>query len=72
MRRTKRMVMKSTTSLQGVMPRSGRLNWSNGSHAPMYTKHAQLRSRSITDEKTSFSVWSLKCPSQLIAVPEEV
>ena len=63
--------MKSTTNLQGVTPRSGRLNWSNGSHAPMYVKQAQFNSRSMTEEKFVFSVCALKCPSQLIAVPRK-
>ena len=61
--------MKSTTNLQGVMPKSGLLNWSNGNHAPMYMKQAQFRSWSTTEEKASSPICLLRYPSQFIAVP---
>lgn len=42
---------------------------SNGSQAPIYTKQAQFRTRSITEAKISSSVCVLKWPSQEMAVP---
>jgi hypothetical protein len=48
------------------------LNESKGIQAPMYTKHPQFSTRSITEENTSFSVISLKCWSQEIALPEKI
>ena len=53
----------------GVTPRSSILKESNGIHAPMYTKQAQLRTRSMTEENTSPSVWVLKSPSHEMALP---
>jgi hypothetical protein len=38
----------------------------------MYTKHPQFSTRSITEENTSFSVISLKCWSQEIALPGKI
>jgi hypothetical protein len=69
MRRRRIMAATRATRRHGVIPSSGVLNELKGSQAPMYTKQAQLRSKSITEEKTSFSVCVLKFPSQEIAFP---
>ena len=68
-RRNRRMARNRATSRQGVMPRSGRLKDSKGIQAPMYTKHAQFKVRSITGEKNCSSVRVLKSPSHEIALP---
>ena len=65
------MAINRTTRRQGVMPSSGELKAARGNHAPMYIKHPQFRSRSMTDENTSSSVCWLKWPSQDIAFPNE-
>ncbi len=69
MRRSARIAMKRTTNRQGVIPNSGLLKVLKGSHAPIYTKHAQFSTRSITDTNISSSVWVLKWPSHDIALP---
>jgi len=62
----------NNSNLHGVMPKIGIVNASKGSQAPMYMKHAQLRTRSMTEAKSSPSVCTLKSPSHDIALPVSV
>lgn len=69
MRRNNRMPTNKTTRRDGYIPRSGIVNESKGSQAPIYMKQPQLKTRSMTDEKASPSICTLKSPSHDIAVP---
>ena len=70
-RRRKSIPQVNTANRHGMISRSGMVNALNGNHAPIYTKQAQLRRRSMTEAKASSSVWSLKLPSHETAVPNE-
>jgi hypothetical protein len=63
--------MEMTINLQTVMLKTELLKSLKGVQAPMYTKQATLKRRSITELKTASSVCRLKKPSQAKAVPQQ-
>jgi hypothetical protein len=66
-----KMRMPITTNLQTVMVKTGSLKSLKGVQAPIYTKQATLKRRSMTELKTASSVCRLKKPSQAKAVPQQ-
>ena len=63
--------MEMTANRQTVMVSTGSLKALKGVQAPIYTKQATLKRRSMTELKRASSVCRLKKPSQAKAAPQQ-